>query len=271
MPTYSQIPIRCRLSIVSNPPAYPIDDNTGMAPKFWRGQDIAIDVGIFDADNVPVDLSNVATLQLTFRESPTSPSFLVTTTVTAGAIIPTISYSGWSAGTASNAIFYLSPAETDFSLAGQDSAQIWMDIRGYMDNGNYVVYGAGYVTVYNPGGSVAPIPTSQVVSYHATTNTAGDTTITPPRQIHTEVVTIGGLARTSNFILDIDSPFTGARISLLFALPATPGITLNIHNGTLTGTLLATFTTDANESNISIEFVFNGTSWAVLNAIIPAF
>jgi hypothetical protein len=271
MPTYSQIPIRCRLSIVSNPPAYPIDDNTGMAPKFWRGQDIAIDVGIFDADNVGVDLSNVATLQLTFRESPTSPTYLVTTTVSAGSIIPVVSYSGWSAGTAQQATFYLSPAETDLSLAGQDSAQIWMDIRGYLDNGNYVVYGAGYVTVYNPGGSVAPIPTSQVVSYHASTNSAGDTTISPTRQIHTEVITVTGFARTSNFILEEDSPFTGARTNILFLLPATPGITLNIYNDSLSGTLLATFTTDANESNISIEFVYNGTAWAVLNAIIPAF
>ena len=271
MPTYSQIPIRCRLSIVSNPPAYPIDDNTGMAPKFWRGQDIAIDVGIFDADNVVVDLSNVATLQLTFRETPTSPTYLVTTTVSAGAIIPTISYSGWSAGTAEQATFYLTPAETDFSLGGQDSAQIWMDIRGYLANGNYVVYGAGYVTVYNPGQDVEPVPTFQVVSYEAVTNTTGNTTITPPRQIHTEVVTLAGFARTSNFILAIDSPITGSRISLLFLLPATPGITLNILTESLSGALLATFTTDTNESNISIEFVFNGTSWAVLNAIIPAF
>ncbi len=271
MSKYSQIPIRCRLSIVSNPPAYPIDDNTGMAPKFWRGQDVAIDVGIFDADNVVVDLSNVATLQLTFRESPTSPTYLVTTTVSAGSIIPTISYSGWSTGTAEQATFYLTPAETDLSLSGQDSAQIWMDIRGYLSNGNYLVYGAGYITVYNPGQSVVPIPSSQVVSYHTSTNTTGDTTVSPTRQIHTEKITVAGLARTSNFILAIDSPFAGYRVNILFLLPGTPGITLNIYNQSLLGTLLATFTTDANESNISIEFVFNGTAWTVLNAIIPAF
>lgn len=271
MPTFSQIPIRCRLSVVSNPPAYPIDDNTGMAPKFWRGQDIAIDVGIFDADNDAVDLDNVSTLQLTFRETPTSATYLVTTTVSAGSILPTISYSGWSAGTAEQATFYLTPAETDLPLGGQDSAQIWMDIRGYMDNGNHVVYGAGYVTVYNPGGSVSPVPTFQTVSYHAATNSTGNTTITPVRQIHTEVITVAGSARTSNFILAIASPFTGSKVTILFLLPAVAGITLNLRNGTVGGTLLADFTTDGAQANLSIDFVFNGTAWEPLNAIIPAF
>lgn len=155
MATVAQIPIQCQLSIISDPPVAPIDVNTEKAPKFWRGQDIAIAVGIFDADNVAIDLSNLTSLQLTFRTSPTAPYYLATKVVEAADIIPTIPYAGWLAGVDWQAMFFLSAGETDFSLDGGESAQVWMDIRGFTEDST-LVYGAGYVTVFNPGGVAVP-------------------------------------------------------------------------------------------------------------------
>ena len=58
---YAQVPLRLEASIVSNPP---VDSNTGLAPKAYRGQTVAVQVGIFDPSNVAVDLTNLASLTL---------------------------------------------------------------------------------------------------------------------------------------------------------------------------------------------------------------
>lgn len=270
MPTFSQIPIRCRLSIVSNPPAYPIDDNTGEAPSFWRSQDVAIQVGIFDASNDAIDLANIDTIQLTFRPSQGSAYYYVSTTVTASSIIPLISYSGWSAGTQQQVTFFLSPAETDFPTDGGSSAQVWMEIRAYTSTGTSVVYGAGYVTVNNSGIAVPPLTSIQVVSYHAMTNSAGDSTITPIRQIHTEKLTISGDARTSQIIVANYNSFAGARVNVSVAVPATPGITLEFYSVDNTDAPIATFNSDVVAYDLSLGLFFDGSAWNVESAIAPA-
>ncbi len=270
MPIFSQIPIRCRLSIVSNPPAYPIDDNTGEAPAFWRAQDIAIQVGIFDADNDAVDLSNIDTIQLTFRPSQSSPYYYVSTVITASSIIPSITYSGWSSGNQQQATFYLTPAETDFPTDGGDSAQVWMEIRAYTATGTSVVYGAGYVTVKNSGVAVPPLTSIQVVSYHATTNTTGDSTITPTKQIHTEKLTIAGTARTSKIIVANYNSMAGARVNVSASVPATPGITLEFYSVDDTGSPIATFNSDVVAYALSLGMFFDGAAWNVETAIAPS-
>ncbi len=271
MSTFYQIPIRCRLSIVSNPPAYPIDDNTGQAPKFWRGQDVSIQVGVFDADNNAVDLSNVASLQITFRRTPTSVAYAATDVVDSRDIIPTISYAGWSAGTTQQATFNLPAALTDLSLDGGDSLPYWMDIRGYTSTGSVLVYGAGYVTVYNPGNAVEPISSLQVVSQGTTNNSTGDSTILPLKQIHTQKIVITGAARTSRFIISDGSSYRGARVTLSFTLPSMAGIVLEVYSEILSGSPLTSFTTDGEVRTMTQDFEFNGLDWTALTATIPAF
>ena len=267
MPTYSQIPIRCRLSIVSNPPAYPIDDNTGEAPRFWRGQDVVFQVGIFNSMNVAVDLSNIAELQLTIREQPTSPFALASTI--SGTIIPTISYSSWANGTAQQASFNLTAALTDLPLDGLESRPLWLDIKGYTSTGQQLVYGAGYITVYNPGAYVPPAPPG-VVEQLTYTNATGNTLIQQTNQIATTFVTVTGSARTSVFILQRDNLLVGATNKILFTLPATSGIVLQVRDDLVSGPLLATFTTDGVQPNALMEFTY-GSGWNITNAIIPAF
>ena len=271
MPIYSQIPIRCRLSIVSNPPVSPIDDNTGEAPRFWRAQDVSVQVGIFDASNVAVDLENISVMQLTLREAPTSPYALFSKSLGVNDIIPVISYAAWARGTEQQVSFNLSSAETDLALNGEDSAQFWLDIRGTTSTGSQLIYGAGYITVYNPGAAVTPSPASQVTSYHATANTAGNSTVSPTNQIHTEVITINGIARTSSFLVQTSNMVAGNRATLLFIYPTVANIVLSIYNQSTSGTLLATFTTDGVQTNGSVELYFDGVSWNPLNSIIPSF
>ena len=102
-----QIPIRLQINLVSSPPVAPIDANTGAAPRFWRGQTVALDVGIFDAMGNPVDLSNLASLQAVLQPSQDSPYAVVSKTILASseAITTLISTLGWNNGTQQNATF----------------------------------------------------------------------------------------------------------------------------------------------------------------------
>lgn len=270
MSTAYQIPIRCRLSIVSNPPVYPIDDNTGEAPRFWRAQDVAIQVGIFDADNDAVDLANLSALVLTLRDTPNSPAVYVNKTVYAAAIIPVVSYAGWSSGNAQQATFYLTAADTDLPLDGNPSSQVWMDIRGVTKNNHQLVYGAGYVTVYTSGNPPSPIPAVQIVSEWARSNTTGNATISPINQIHTEFIQILGAARTSVFAVDNYASIPGARVNVIFQLPATSGIAIELRNDTYTGTLLSSFTTDGLQPSATASLYYDGTAWQLGDFAWPA-
>lgn len=268
--TVAQIPIRCRLSIVSNPPVYPIDDNTGEAPRFWRAQDVAIQVGIFDANNDAVDLANLSALILTLRDTPNSPAVYVNKTVYAAGIVPIISYSGWSSGIAQQATFYLTAADTDLPLDGDPSAQVWMDIRGVTKNNHQLVYGAGYVTVYTSGNPPSPLPAVQIVSEWARSNTAGNATISPINQIHTEFIEILGAARTSVFAVDNYASIPGARASVIFSLPATAGINIELRNDDYTGTLLASFATDGVQPSAIAQLYYDGAAWQLGGFAWPA-
>jgi hypothetical protein len=259
--TTDQIPIRCRLSIVSNPPVYPIDDNTGEAPASGGRRMSRFQVGIFDADNDAVDLANLSALVLTLRSAPNSPAVYVSKTVLAASIIPIITYSGWSSGNAQQATFYLTAADTDLPLDGDPSAQIWLDIRGVTRNNHQLVYGAGWVTCYTSGNPPSPLPAVNIVSEYARSNTTGNATISPINQIHTEFIELLGAARTSVFAVDGYAAVPGARCSVMFSLPAVSGIAVEIRNSTYTGTLLASLTTDGTQPSCIANLWYDGASW----------
>src|SRR4051812_42969130 len=103
MPIYPQIPVRLQASIISDPPVVPTDANTGKQISFWRAQGINISVGIFDANGVAVDLSNLQYLQLIIQESQDALVASVVKQVDAGSIIPVITKAGWDAGIAQQA------------------------------------------------------------------------------------------------------------------------------------------------------------------------
>lgn len=271
MPTYEQIPIRLQLSLVSAPPVPLVDTNTGLSPKFWRAQDIAVQLAIFDADQESVDLTNVGGLQLLIFESPTSLAPLVSQTLGNSDLIPTVSWSAWIAGTNQQATFDLTSAETDLNLAGADQRPYWLVIRAVTFTGSVLNYGAGYVTVFNPGPQL-PIPMPGVVSSHTQTNTSGNSTVTPTSLIHKEILTINGSARTSIIIVTTSGLTAGCEVVLRFnfASPLVAGIVLEVRDSAADGNLLTTITTDGYQPNACFRCEFNGSVLLPLFLTYPA-
>lgn len=273
MSTLTQTPIRLLLSPVSNPPDSPVDDNTGLAAQWWRGGAIALQVGIFDALGESVDLTNVTAMQLVMQATPTSPNVLLNKSVLAASIIPTITAAAWADGSAQQFTFNLLNGETDFDLGGELSAEFWLSIRAYTDTGTVIVYGAGYVTIYNPGAAL-PLPKPGLVSLHTQTSAAaGSITVTPTSVLHTEQVTFTGAATVRNILVDPTDLSAGSRINLALVFGAvTNGVTVNIYNTDTDGTLLFTFIRAGDEPNALFELVADGASaFLKVEQLIPAF
>ena len=242
MPIYEQIPIRLQVSLASAPPVPPVDANTGSAPQFWRAQNVGIQVGIFDAFGNSVDLSNLSYLQLTLQQAPDSLQPLFSSQVPSASIYDTITSQGWEAGTEYQALFSLTPSQTDVSLGGLPQAQFWMILSGQTAGGNFIVYSAGWVTVFNAS-SALPFPAHGLTSRNAQTTDSGDFTVTPLSQLHKEIVTVGGAARTVNGILGIAGVQDGAELTLVFLLTSTPGINLNLRSGQLSNPVISQLST----------------------------
>lgn len=227
---YEQIPLRLRLSIVSNPPAIPVDQNTGLAPRVWRRQNAAIQLAIFDALNVSIDLSNLAYLQVILQKAHDSIAPIWVKQVDAADITDVVTIAAWLAGTAQQASVSLTPSDTDQGLEGNNEADFWLIVQGFTEDGAPLVYGAGALTIYDAG-SVIPAQTPKFVAEHKQAADAGDVAVAPLAQIHTETVTIGGAARDSKVVLGIVGAVDGARLFLVLVLPGTLGINLSVRSG----------------------------------------
>ncbi len=244
MPIYSQMPVRLEASLVSSPPVAPVDANTGLAPAFWRGQSLAIAIGIFDVDGNAVDLSNLQYLQLNLQPLPGSLVPALSVQILAGSIIPTISKADWNAGIAAQATFILSGAQLDLSLNGMDSMPYWLALSGLTTGNGVIVYAAGYVNVFDPG-PLLPPPISGVVSAHTQTNAGGDFQVTPSSQVHHEEITVTGSAGTRRCVVNAAGLAAGALVALRFKLPATAGIIIQVYDQATSGTLLTTINSAA--------------------------
>ena len=266
-----QIPVRLAFSPVSDPPNAPIDANTGLAAAWWRGSSVALECGIFEAGGSCVDLSNATAVQLIIQDSPTSANVLLNKSVVSASIIPTISVAGWYAGEAQQFTFTLLNGETDFDLGGAASATFWLSLRVYTGVSTFLIYGAGYITVYNPGASI-PIATSEFVSLHAQTNNTGNSTVSPTAVVHTEQITLTGLASTRNLLVSTVGLPQGSRIDLALVFSCANGVVVNIYNTTTSGALLFTFTRAGDEANALFRLVADGAGGFLnVEQVIPAF
>lgn len=272
MSTYDQIPIRLQADLISNPPVVPIDANTGLPAQFWARTGVAVAVGIFDALGVGVDLSNLLYLTLSLSTSSSALVPSATKTVMAGALIPYIERAAWIAQTNQNAIFVLSNAEMDLSLAGSDQATYWLSLQGVTTGGARVIYAAGNVRIYNPGPGL-PQPDTGLVSFHETASPGGNLVITPASNIHTEEVLVSGAAGTRDVVVLATGLAAGARVGIRFELPATAGLIHRIFDQSLAGALLATITCDPDGFTpaAKVNLFFDGVNLERDTLIIPAF
>lgn len=274
MPIYDQIPIRLRVDLVGPPPVPPLDQNTGQPPRFWRCSTVGIAVGIFDAAGDPVDLTNLALtgkLQLLLFKDQLSLVPLWTLEVAGPDLIPTISVNGWENGTEQQAVFPLSRAETDQALGGGTSAPFWMVLNGVTDDGIGLVYAAGPCTIYNAALSL-PVASNPTPSYHAQALDAGDAVVTPASNFHTEVIMVGGVARTSNVVVGQAGLVAGARVDVLILAPAAaPAIDVQFFVGSLGGANPFAFNTSGGTTRALFKFYFDGALLQPLEAVNPPF
>lgn len=274
MPVYEQTPIRLQVALVGNPPVPPIDFNTGQAPKFWRSSNVSIAVGIFDAAGNPVDLSNLVStgqLQLFLFKTNADLVPLVVKSIAGGALYPLITNAGWNNGTQQNATFLLSPAETDQALGGATSAPFWFVLNGLTSAGSTVLYAAGVCTIYNAS-SALPASAMPTPSYNAQNNTAGNSTVTPASNLHTEKITIGGVARTSNIVIGQAGLSAGAHVDLLIDATSAPvAIILQIYLGSLGGANPFAWSTSGGTTRALFRFVFDGANLQPIEQLNPAY
>lgn len=250
MAIYEQTPIRLELTFAGSPPNPPVDSNTGEKPRFWRGSSVGLRAGIFDAMGNPVDLSNLTSLQAILQPDQDSPYNLWTLTLlqSDNDINNLISVAGWENGTQWNAEFDLSKAQTDQGLGGVGSADYWLTIIGTTGAGNPIVYGAGPVTIYSPGntgGVPTPPPEGLFGLTKVNAPNTGDFALTPVGQIDKHVVTVAGAARTVNCILGTNGMVDNASETILFKLPSTAGITINVRSGVVGNPVIATISTES--------------------------
>lgn len=241
--TYAQPAIRAQLSITSNPPVAPIDIETGLAPQFWRGAGIRIDVGIFDSLDVGLDLSNLVTLVLRVQPDQLSPAPWIEKTVNAGGITGSIAYGSWLEGLAQNASFILDASDTDVGLAGLGERPFWMSVTGYSEEDGILVYGAGWITIYNPGNTVPNPAAAGVVGFGTLTTAVGNQALNPRSQVDTWEVTLGAAAGVHNVVVGTVGLVPGAHLTLPIGIPPTAGIVVNFLSGSISGPLIQSFTT----------------------------
>lgn len=271
MATYAQVPVRFEASIISNPPANPIDDNTGQPIAFWRAQAVRMDVGIFQPNQACVDLSNLSYLQIVIQETPDALVAVASKTVLAANIIPVITRQDWLANIAQQASFVFSNSELDLSLNAQTDLPYWIILQGKTAAGANIIYAAGWCTVYNPGGGL-PVPTFGVVSCNEQTSGGGDISILPSAVIHIEQITVTGVPETRKCPVSTIGMQDGARCTLRFILPATAGIIHQIYDGTINGTLLYAIQSqgDGFLPAVIASLWFDGANWNRESLIMPA-
>ena len=269
MGSFEQIPIRVALSTVSSPPETPVDANTGNAPQFFRAQSVAIQVAVFDQNGNPVDLANVETLQFTLMQSSSSLAPVAVVTVDADQIEQVVTAEGWVNGTDQNATFSLTPAQTDQGCGGGLEQAYWGVFQGVTADGNVLTYGAGPITIYNPN---VPVQVPLPVSEDEQTNATGNFTVSPAGEVHTEIVTVQGTARTSYGILSGVGAVNGNTIRLLLLLPAVSGIVIDVVSGILSGPLVKSLTTNGTNRSATMDLVYSTAQgkWVLTLFAIPS-
>jgi hypothetical protein len=266
---YEQVPVRLLVNLSSNPPVDPIDANTGLPPRCWRGEAVSLQIGIFDPAGLPVDLSNLQYLQVTLQNAVSSLIPLVTKQVVPPNIL-SLTTAAWLDGSGQQAIVILDAADTDQGLGGLSSADFWIQVQGLTQAGAPLNYAAGRFTIFDPGQMLPPLVTTKYVSRNAQNLIAGNITAVPTSYNHTEVVTVSGVARTSVVILPIAGMADGALLRVRFNLPATANIIVQIASA-LVGNVVSTIQTGGVLSAM-LEYYFDATAQAwVPNAyVIPA-
>lgn len=177
----NDVTIRLQLGLASNPPAFPVDLNTGQAPACWRGGTLIVDVAVFDAAGAPVDLSDLVFLEFDifpvpgnnqtpgsgFNYNPYSvspypnlpPAPLLFQSVAQDDIDSDVSLDEFRAGNARQAQAVFDWVQTmQLELDGRASRLFWLVIHGQTSANRRPVYGGAPLLVYASGATGIYMP-----------------------------------------------------------------------------------------------------------------
>jgi hypothetical protein len=224
MSAESAISIRLQLTTRSVPPVPPFDLDTGESPAFWRGENVDFRIGIFNRQGLSVDLSNLAFLQVdifpnlipgpqpdtnqgyapySIQPYPTTPPApLLSVTIPAVDITPTITKGGWQEGFEENAVAQFSWADTlSLQLAGQPKQLFSISIHGMTAGGNKLTYGGGPVYVFETGeqgiylpNDIAPVDVPAYTTLYVQPN---------QQLLFSETITVEGLIRIEGLLVQV--------------------------------------------------------------------
>jgi len=138
------------------------------------------------------------------------------------------------------------------------------NLRPHPDPANHTKFVRG-------DGTLAP-PSGAGVSYNASTNNSGNTTVTPTESLHTEQMTFGGSGSTTRIVIISTSGVitAGSRLFLRGLLPSTADIRIEFRNGAADGTLEHHLITDGTGDDVSLDFYSNGSAWKFDRMTYPA-
>lgn len=194
------IPIRLQLGVISNPPLFPIDINTGLAPQFFKGETVGFELGIFDAKGASVDLTNLSFLEVSIYPMPVqnqlsdtnqrynffsvlpfptaAPAPLIWQTLVAADIKKVIKNDAWKNGTDQQAVAIFPWTDTlSIDLSGEESRQFWLTVTGLTASGRKLVYGQTRLEIHEsaaPGiylpNDIAPLVVPQFTTLYIEPN-----------------------------------------------------------------------------------------------------
>jgi hypothetical protein len=146
--------ISIKINLATSPGRELRDQATGAAPKIWRGNAIAIRLGIFDGTGV-VSMEGVESLTLRVKKAADDETTLASKTVEPEALADA---AAWTSGAGQHALFELSDAEANFDLAGETRAAFHLVITALLDNGSTRTLGTGTLSVLEDNDAAADPP-----------------------------------------------------------------------------------------------------------------
>lgn len=105
-------------------------------------------------------------------------------------------------------------------------------------------------------------------SFHKQSSASSPIGITPTNAVHTEVVTLTGIARDIAVLISNDGHSDGDLLTVLFVLPAVSGLHIEVFSDV---NELTDYTSDGGTLRASFKYYFDAGQWKQLEEAIPAF
>jgi hypothetical protein len=128
---------------------------TSATPELWRGNDVQFEIALYNGTTLETDLSNIASLTLTIRQSNASGAILATKTIAAAALDDSLTAETWTDNTKQHALVTLTSAETNIAVG---SHWLVIDIATNDTPGQAVTLGATTLKIVEDGAGSAGEP-----------------------------------------------------------------------------------------------------------------